>query len=370
MKKEVVIINYTGRKGGGVLDAYETAKALVMCGEKVVPIISSQIENFEMWKAVKFEKLIVISTYDSQVSFAVNTLLFPFRQKKQIIRELKGYRVKAVYCPMSSFWTAPINRLFNNSLKIVVNHDPIAHSGAKKCAVWLMERPFKTADIIVVHSKKFLDYTKKRYGTAVYLPLGQHNLYKNVQNKENIISYDPNKTNFLFFGRITQYKGLDILAKAYMKLYDEFGDLVTLNVIGNGDFSPYEGLFKNLKQTIIINRWIKDEEVESAFTGENITCVCPYKDATQSGVVLVSYDYGVPVIATDTGGLNEQVIDNKTGYLIPVNDVDALYDSMKKIVRKEIPIEDIKSNINEYLQNISWEATAKKIISIIDNGVN
>lgn len=370
MEKKVVIINYTGRKGGGALDAYETAKALVECGEKVIPIISSQIENLQMWKAIRFEKLIIISTYNSQMSFALNTLLFPFRQKRQILRELKGYEVKAVYCPMSSFWTTPINKMFRDALKIVVNHDPIAHSGARKLSVWLMERPFKSADVIVVHSKKFLEYTKNKYGNAVYLPLGQHNLYKSVRNKKKIISYDPKKINFLFFGRITKYKGLDILAKAYEKLYDEFGEQVSLTVIGNGDFSPYEELFKNLKQTVIINRWIRDEEVESAFTGENIVCVCPYKDATQSGVVLVSYDYDVPVIATNTGGLDEQVIDNKTGYLVQANDIDALFASMKKIVNKEISFEDMKSNIREYLQDVSWEATAKKIVRIIDNGEN
>lgn len=367
MKKEVIVINYTGRIGGGALDAYETAKALVECGERVIPIISSQIENLEMWKMIRFEKLLIINTYNSQLSFVVNSLLFPFKQKKQILCDLKQYKIKAVYCPMASFWTMPINNLFKNTFKIVVNHDPIAHSGAKKSSVWLIERSFKTADIIVVHSKKFLNYTMKKYGNAMYLPLGKHNLYKNVIRKEKIISYDPTKFNFIFFGRITEYKGLDVLAKAYKRLSDEFGDLITLSVIGSGNFSPYKVLFNNLKGTVIINRWIKDEEVESVFTGENIVCVCPYKDATQSGVVLVAYDYGVPVIATNTGGLDEQVIDNKTGYLIPPNDVDELYKAMKKIICGKITIAEMKLNINEYLKDISWEETAKKIVSLINS---
>lgn len=52
---------------------------------------------------------------------------------------------------------------------------------------------------------------------------------------------------------------------------------------------------------------MEDEEVESIFSGENLVAVLPYLDATQSGVVLTAMDYGVPVIATDTGGLSEQI---------------------------------------------------------------
>jgi glycosyltransferase involved in cell wall biosynthesis len=369
MKKNVIVINYTGRKGGGALDAYETAKALVEQGENVVPIISTQIENLKLWKDIQFEKIILIETYNSQISFVINTVLFPIRQKRKIIDELRDYNIKAVYCPMSTFWTAPINKIFKSALKIVVNHDPIAHSGAKGYSVWLMERPYKDADILVVHSKKFLNYVQKKYGSAVYLPLGKHNLYRNLPNKENIVDYDSKTTNFLFFGRITQYKGLDILAKAYEKLSAEFADKVTLTIVGNGDFLPYKDLYANLNNTTIINRWIKDEEVESAFTGPNIVCVCPYKDATQSGVVLVSYDYGVPVIASDTGGLDEQVVDNKTGLLIPPNDVAALYSAMRRFANEEIIIRDMQSNISSFLKEMSWETTAKQIIDLINNGV-
>lgn len=365
IKESVIVINYTGRKGGGALDAFETAKALVECGQKVIPIISNQIENLEMWKKIEFEKLIIISTYDSKFSFIKNSILFPFYQKRLIEKEISSYCVSAVYTPMSTFWTVPINNIFKNSSKIVVNHDPIAHSGAPKRVVWLLERPFKKADIVVVHTKKFVDYTKEKYGRTEYIPLGKHNLYRNVLNRKRIIQYDSTKINFVFFGRITEYKGLDILADAYKKIQSEYGDRVTLSIVGNGDFSEYRNKYDGLQNTTIINRWIADEEVESVFLGENLICVCPYKDATQSGVVLVAYDYGVPVIASNTGGIDEQIADGKTGALIEPNDVESLYCAMKKFIINELSIQDLRTNIDTFMKEISWENTARRIIELI-----
>lgn len=363
--KKIIVINYTGRKGGGAVDAFETSKALAEQGANVVPIISKRIENLETWKAFGFEKLIVLETYHNKLSFVLNSLLFCFRQKKQIKKAIKSYDVECVYCPMSTFWTYRINKIFGHSLKIIVNHDPVPHSGANKLSVYLMERPFKKADIVIVHSKKFLDFVTNKYKKVEYFPLGPHNVYKSVPNKKTIVEYNSNKINFVFFGRITAYKGLDLLAKAYKLLSVEHDKSVSLTIVGNGDFKAYESLYKDLPNCKIINRWILDEEVESVFTGNNLVSVCPYKDGTQSGVVLVSYEYGIPVIASRTGGIEEQVFDNKTGFLIEANNLEQLVNSMEKFVNQPTLIKSMQNNISFYLESISWSKSAEHLLNII-----
>lgn len=365
--KEAIIINYTGRIGGGALDAYETAKALVDEGEIVIPILSNQIENLNMWQKINFEKIVLLETYSNRFSFIVNTLLFPVKQKKQIKYALKDYRIKAVYSPMSTFWTKAINDIFKNAKKIVVNHDPIPHSGAKKIAVWLMERPFSSADIIIVHSKSFLEETRKKYDKVEYLPLGKHNLYRYQNEKTSIVEYDKSKINFLFFGRITQYKGIDLLIKAYKLLEEKYLGSTTLTIVGNGNFQPYMEDFSKLHNKRLINRWIRDEEVESVFCGTNLISVCPYKDATQSGVILVSYDYSVPVIATRTGGIEEQVIDLETGLLISPDNVEELFSAMDFFVKNPNSIIEMKNSITKFMESISWTNTAKGIIKLINS---
>jgi glycosyltransferase involved in cell wall biosynthesis len=50
-------------------------------------------------------------------------------------------------------------------------------------------------------------------------------------------------------------------------------------------------------------------------------------------VVLEAMSQGVPVVATDVGGMPEAVIDDKTGYLVPAGDVGALTTSIARILR-------------------------------------
>ena len=56
----------------------------------------------------------------------------------------------------------------------------------------------------------------------------------------------------------------------------------------------------------------------SALIQESSFVVCPYKDATQSGVVMSAYALKKPVIATRVGGLVEMVEDKKTGLLVSI----------------------------------------------------
>jgi glycosyltransferase involved in cell wall biosynthesis len=68
---------------------------------------------------------------------------------------------------------------------------------------------------------------------------------------------------------------------------------------------------------------VPDEEVGDLVAAADCV-VLPYRSATQSGVVLVAYAGGCPVISTAVGGLPEVVDDGVTGYLVPPEDSAAL----------------------------------------------
>ena len=337
-------------------------KALCELGLPVVAVLSDQIENLSFWKHLPLEKLILIPTYHNIAEAVKGTLFFSFKQKKTIKAELSMYNIKYIYCPMGAFWSNAINKIFPNATTGIVIHDPTPHSGDKLKSIFLKDY-YPEYDFLFVHSKQFVDYVRRKYNKPTsFIQLGNHDIYKYCENKINVIDYNPNKINYLFFGRISKYKGLDILGKAFKKLYNDLGDTVTLNIIGSGDFSPYSELYKSLPNATIINRWIKDEETESAFVGNNLICVCPYIDATQSGVCIVAMDYGVPIIATKTGGLEEQIVDGDTGLLVSPSNVDELYKAMLRLAEDKSLRNHIISKQKETMATMGWDVSAKQLI--------
>lgn len=114
---------------------------------------------------------------------------------------------------------------------------------------------------------------------------------------------------YLFFGRIDEYKGLVRLLHAYR----ECGRSLPLVVAGSGVMSDEEReLADGIPGVLLINRFISDSEMVWLFS--HCLCVClPYIEASQSGVLAMSYYFGKPVIASDLDGLTEFVSDGESG---------------------------------------------------------
>ena len=58
----------------------------------------------------------------------------------------------------------------------------------------------------------------------------------------------------------------------------------------------------------------------------------PYRVASQSGVLLLAYGFGRPVVAYPVGGLAEAVVDGETGWLTAQPDPGALADVLRAAV--------------------------------------
>ncbi len=369
-RQKTIVVNYLGRKGAGPVFSYEMTKGLKNNGCKVYAIISKYSENLNAWKELGLDGLQVIPTYNSVPGYLINTIKFKLFGVRKLKKYFKNIPVDAVYSPMNHSWTGLVNSIFPKSQKIITLHDPIPHSGTK--LIHRMRKNnakiIKDADDIVILSKVFKDYViekfQKKEENVHIIPHGVFDYYKNFESNEKVIDYDPKKYNFLFFGRITKYKGLHVLAQAYKKLSQEY-DNISLTVVGNGDFEDYREAYNELKNVTIVNRWIKDEEVGSFFKGDNIITVLPYLDATQSGVIPIAMEYESVVIASNTGGLSEQVMDKETGYLFETGNSDDLYRKMKYVIENYDNQGSIIDNARKYIKSLSWDALAGELIKII-----
>ncbi len=175
------------------------------------------------------------------------------------------------------------------------------------------------------------------------------------------LNIPTDKKTLLFFGFIRDYKGLDLLIDAMSKLGDDYHLVIAGEVYG--DYSKYEKQIDKLDiRSKVSNfvRYISDEEVPLFFSSADV-CVLPYKSATQSGIVGISYHFDLPIISTDVGGLREMIGDFGTGIMVKEPNSELIANSIKDYF-SEGKIEEYKNNILNYKSVANWKNLAKEII--------
>ena len=127
------------------------------------------------------------------------------------------------------------------------------------------------------------------------------------------------------------------------------------------DISEYE----NLPYIKIINRYVGMEEL-AMYLSKCAISVCPYTDATQSGVIMTCFSLCKPVIATNVGGLGEMIENGRTGILIPPKDINALASSIIELLSDNEKCNKLKENIKNdfYHADKSWNKIVDKYIDI------
>ena len=188
------------------------------------------------------------------------------------------------------------------------------------------------------------------------------------------------RTILLFFGFIRDYKGLDLLMRAYAKTITNPQSPITSHqspitnhpplLVVAGEFynnaQQYSDLEKELglKGKIIWHtEFIPDDRVRYYFSAADLI-VQPYKSATQSGVTQIAYHFEKPMLVTDVGGLAEIVPDGRVGYVCKVDEsdiADALgrFAAMDPVAREQAFTQNIRTEKQKY----AWSGMTRVILN-------
>jgi glycosyltransferase involved in cell wall biosynthesis len=99
--------------------------------------------------------------------------------------------------------------------------------------------------------------------------------------------------------------------------------------------------------------------------------VCPYIDATQSGVVLTAYAFKRPVVATKSGGLPQYVKNEITGLLIDPNDHHQLAEALIRILQNRDLRLKLEQGIEYMTSNdLNWDEITKNTVAIYNQSLN
>lgn len=175
------------------------------------------------------------------------------------------------------------------------------------------------------------------------------------------LGLDPSRRYLLFFGLIRDYKGVDILLDAWKSVTD---DNLRLLVAGEFYASPekYMPAIEALGERVVLhNAFVADEDVRYWFSAADAV-VLPYKTATQSGVTQVAYNFRVPLIVTDVGGLAEIVPDGRVGFVVQP-DAQSVAGAIKRLYEGDT-LDRFVKNMEEERKRFSWEEMCDRITEL------
>lgn len=332
--------------------------------------IKEQVPENAIIPAICYPELKVYESYmDMSKVYIVNrtvkkdSSLQALMMALRVTRFIKKGKFDVIHTDcMLGMWNLMLYKLFGKKMVLTV-HDPFPHTGeisARKMFNYKMAMQ-SVHKFVLLNNKqkdKFCETYRVDFKQILINRLG---VYDNIRTF--ISSKVPSYTrNVLFFGRISPYKGIEYLCEAMMKVREQVAD-ATLTIAGGGkmyfDIEPYQ------KQdwVKVINRYVGMEELAGLLQNCALS-VCPYTDATQSGVIMTSYSLCKPVVATNVGGLGEMVENGKTGLLVLPKDVDALADAITALLKDDAKREKMADNIrNDYfVGDKSWKVIAEKYI--------
>jgi glycosyltransferase involved in cell wall biosynthesis len=319
--------------------------------------------------------------------------LFPGQtQFDEISTEFSGKRVVSTFRPWT-YWRALRN--FNQSNGSVFLTNYWMSFFGPMMGFWGRFLPVKTVKMAIIHNlvpheKRFFDNAFNRFFLRSYdgfivlseavkvdvlavhpsakVRVLKHPSYQQYGARINRtdackkLGIDPSKQTILFFGLIRDYKGLDILLKAFSELDASFQLLIAGEVYG--DRKLYTDLIASSKNAQIYfhDHFVPTDEVAGYFSAAHL-CVLPYKSATQSGIKALCDAFHVPVLVSRVGGLAEEIVEGKTGFVINEMSEVSIAHQIRQIVDSNKLVE-VQKNLELKADTVEneWDDFAQSVL--------
>jgi alpha-maltose-1-phosphate synthase len=247
-------------------------------------------------------------------------------------------------------------------------HDASRHPGDRP--IPLHSWQWRRAARVIVHAETIRHQMVAEHsidaGRIAVIPLGALGLYRawagdETAEQENLV---------LFFGRISEYKGLRYLIEAEPLISTQVPSM-RIVIAGEGEpFSRYERMMIHRDRFIVYNHYIPDEQVASLFQQASVV-VLPYLEASQSGVAAVACAFGKPVVATTVGGLPEMIDDGRTGCLVPPRDATRLAEAVVGLLKNSELRREMGCRARDKADaNLSWPAIARQTLGVYEQAVS
>lgn len=332
--------------------------------------IKKQISKAGIFKALKYKEFDQYSAYiDLSDTFVLNRTqkgmtLSTFWVYIKLLFALIKINPDVIHITHPLWGPEMLLYLFCRKMIITV-HDPFLHSGETGGTKELQRKiAFRIVKKILLlnstQKKDFVEYYKINDSKVYISKLGVYDCLNAIQISARTYNYPY----ILFFGRISKYKGIEYLCEAMQLVHKKLPQLKCI-IAGGGklyfDYSKYT----DCDFLLLKNKYIDTENLVDLLS-KSLFSVCPYTDATQSGVIYSCFALKKPVVASNVGALSDAVINGVTGLLVEPKNPESLAEAIVKLASDHKMREDMATNIQKlfFAGDNSWNAIAQNNLRI------
>lgn len=185
---------------------------------------------------------------------------------------------------------------------------------------------------------------------SVVIPHGLFSLPGLVEKTSS--SLRPESKMLLFLGRLSPYKGIEMLAEAFGKAELPGCRLV---IAGKSNYPIDVAVFP--RDVEVIDRFLDEAEMAVLLNGADVLML-PYLEATQSGIVTLGIDSVTPMVCTRVAGLSEQLATDEALFCSP--DVAGLVSALREVNQLNTRLRLCRA-MQERKRRLKWPDIADQI---------
>lgn len=225
------------------------------------------------------------------------------------------------------------------------------------------------SDRVIVHNKN----CARRFGfpkkTVIILHGCKPSKTVPVEEAKSSFGIDPRTPIVGYLGFISEYKGLEQLIEAMIKVPN-----AALFIVGGWHTeteTPYIMTLKQRSLELLPKRcqwpgYVSDERLPAAYGAMDLV-VYPSRFATESGALIMALSHGKAVLASRIGPFIEK---EKVGALMTFKNVKDLAAKIKRLLKDEELRRQLEEGARKYATEASWDKVAEKHVDLYKEVLN
>lgn len=366
----IAVVEFAGR-GGLIHYAFQLCRALAAAGAEVTLITDRHYELEGLPHAFRVEKLLRLWDPKPPGPMATSPAAAAFRRLRRVVRALRYYRewvrlvlylrrnrpdvvqLGDIRFPTDLACILVLRRLGFRLADVCHNVYPFSARAGRRRASRLVRslftRLYHQFAVVFVHFDVNGRAFREAFGLGpervAVIPHGNQALFEELKQPglgpdalRRDLRLSTQDRVVLFFGTLSAYKGTELLLNAFARIPPLRSGPASLVLAGfpapDFDLAAHEALALQLgilPRVRFVPRYIESRAV-AAWMGLAAAAIFPYREVYQSGALHVAQTFGVPIVATRVGAMEEAVVDGESGLLVPPDDAAALAAAVSRVL--------------------------------------